>query len=418
MLGKAALLALFVCIISNSCKKEKDDNSKPTGELQLGVNVSLLVVENENRLKAADVNEFEVTVFNEDGTPYSVFERYTDLPSVLELEEGSYYVVANSKNLVAAAFENDYYEGISDLFTIVAGETVNTTVNCSLSNVMVTVTYTENTQTSFDDYTTTVSSSTGALNFTGSETRAGYFEVRPLHIEAVLNYEEGGTPQTLNLEGDILSPEAGKHYEIIVDVTRNSGNASINITADESFETETIVLNGENEIAEKPTTESLIITEIMYNPDAISDTDGEWIEIYNTTTSPIQLQNLIIRRESTGDSHTISESLIIGASDFMILARSIDAINGVDYVYGTSITLPNSTGDNIILLFNDGNNEIEISNVNYGNITVSVAGNSIQLDPGHYNATDADDASFWCSAVSSMANGDYGTPGLNNDYCQ
>ncbi|MFA5877960.1 MAG: VWA domain-containing protein [Candidatus Staskawiczbacteria bacterium] len=57
----------------------------------------------------------------------------------------------------------------------------------------------------------------------------------------------------------------------------------------------------------------IIINEIMQNPAAVSDANGEWFELYNTTQSDINLLNCIIG-DGGGDAHIIHSSFIVPAN--------------------------------------------------------------------------------------------------------
>jgi hypothetical protein len=84
------------------------------------------------------------------------------------------------------------------------------------------------------------------------------------------------------------------------------------------------------------TVADLLISEVMVNPGAVSDTRGEWFELYNPTTEEINLRNITIGDDG-GDSHKIETDLLILPGHFLTLARNGDTtLNGglsADYVY-------------------------------------------------------------------------------------
>lgn len=91
----------------------------------------------------------------------------------------------------------------------------------------------------------------------------------------------------------------------------------------------------------------IVITEIMVNPDAVSDANGEWIEIWNTTDHDLQLNGLIIK--DAGSNHhvlTSTEKLILPSKGYWVLAKSGETItNGgieTNYVY-QNFTLSNTS---------------------------------------------------------------------------
>jgi hypothetical protein len=160
-----------------------------------------------------------------------------------------------------------------------------------------------------------------------------------------------------------------------------------------------------------PTTNELIITEIMANPKAINDNSGEWIEVYNPGTSAVDMNGWKLM-DNGGDSHTISSSVVVQPQTYAVLTRDVAANNGgvtPDYTYGpgTDFQLGNS-GDEVILVDATGN---QVDVVIYNGSWVT-AGASVQL--ADLNA-DNNVASNWCQAGTSWTSGsDKGTPGAAN----
>jgi hypothetical protein len=164
----------------------------------------------------------------------------------------------------------------------------------------------------------------------------------------------------------------------------------------------------------------LLITEIMYDPAALSDTEGEWFEIYNNSDHTINLQNLILERDGT-NMHTITDSIELPPAAFFVFERTDLASAATNYyVYGSDILLPNTGG--ILSIYNEGT-ETEpgamIFTLNYGETDFpGGTGASISLDPNMTNAADAANGTSWCISTSVFSTGDSGTPGVANDSCQ
>lgn len=159
---------------------------------------------------------------------------------------------------------------------------------------------------------------------------------------------------------------------------------------------------------------ALIVTELIANPAAVSDTNGEWFEIYNTTSRSIDLFGLVFRDDDT-NSFTVDASVRVPAGGYAVLARNGSAgVNGgvsVDYVYpGSNFFIDNTGGDEIVI----ESAGVVIDRVAYGTPTEGAAWS---LDPRNFSATSNDLASSWCDAISSYGLGDRGTPGRPNDYC-
>ena len=99
------------------------------------------------------------------------------------------------------------------------------------------------------------------------------------------------------MTGNIPSPVPNRHYEIFVDASIDEGMASFQVIMDESAVAVEIININDGSVtppAGAVAYGEILITEIMANPTALSDTEGEWFEIYNNSDHVISLQNLII----------------------------------------------------------------------------------------------------------------------------
>ncbi|MFH1530428.1 MAG: lamin tail domain-containing protein [Pseudomonadota bacterium] len=165
----------------------------------------------------------------------------------------------------------------------------------------------------------------------------------------------------------------------------------------------------------------VIITEIMQNPDAVYDTLGEYIEVYNTRDYPIDINGWEIQDEGA-DYHMIDNGgpLWIGSGAYMVLALSDDPVqNGgfvADYQYASSILLGN--GSDEVILSSKGAVSDAVA-YDGGPDFPDPKGASMNLDPDAFNEVDNDDGANWCetSLASVMTSGDYGTPGEPNEQC-
>jgi hypothetical protein len=407
---------LAVALLCMSCNRKENSEEKPTGWLNLNVGISVVTHDVYNNLKAANPSDFQVIIYNSTGTEIRTFDRASDIPENIEIEEGEYYIVASSANNIPAAFENEYYYGRSENFQIQGGQTASVSLTCSLGNIMVTVVYEQTVIDDFDSCTTIISNSGGSLEFGLTETRAGYFDQGPLQIDTELEYIDGmGNPQSIHLSGRINQPEAGKHYEIHIDAGLNTGNASIVMNINDSIETELVMVHPGIGWGD------LLITEIMFNPSSLGDAEGEWFEVLNNSGESINMINLAIRRGSNNAFHVISSDLVLATGEYAVLGRTATATNNVDYVYGTSISLANAGEDIIINTY--GTNGIDgdiICSVDYGanGFNTGVNGSSLQLDSEITDATAALLGSNWCSSTLTYNTGDLGTPGTINSICQ
>ena len=164
-----------------------------------------------------------------------------------------------------------------------------------------------------------------------------------------------------------------------------------------------------------PSSGGLVITEIMANPDAVRDSDGEWFEVHNPGgEGPVNLAGWTIQ-DGERDQHRIAAELIVPAGGYVVLARNGDkAANGgvaADYVYGQF----NLTNEADVIELVDASGQV-VDRVSYTPALV-FAGASTSLSSNALDSVANDQPANWCRAVSAMPNGDYGTPGAANDPC-
>jgi Domain of unknown function (DUF4493)/Lamin Tail Domain len=416
-------LVIFLALLF-SCKKDDILSESAKGTLVIHIGLFISIDDEENALKSTVAGEeFLVTIFNSLGVQVMQFAHASEIPDEIEIEPGEYYVTAHSNNNLPAAFENPYYYGETPRFTISSGNLQAVTVNCQLANTIVTILYSDQVKNNFTDYATTVSTSAGSLVYQKDEIRAGYFQPLPLTISVALTWQkDDGSSVNKTLSGMISSPLARKKYEIHVDASSMEGSAAFQINVDESNDTPEIVYISDTDPSVPGILNAgdLLITEIMADPDALSDSEGEWFEIYNNTNHTVDLHHLVIRK-STDDQHIINSSILLPAHEFFVLARTDIAVSGSKYIYGTSISLTNTGASLSISNYgSDGSDGSVICSINYGAEefpNAASAGASLSLSPLHMNYTDVLSGNSWCLSTSEYSTGDLGTPGIQNDPC-
>jgi hypothetical protein len=157
----------------------------------------------------------------------------------------------------------------------------------------------------------------------------------------------------------------------------------------------------------------IVINEVMQDPVAVGDSQGEWFELYNETPHDIDINGWVIR-DDAANIHTIDNGgpLLVPARGYLVLGNNADiSTNGgyhCDYEY-SSFLLSNS--DDEIVIEQGG---IEIDRINYdgGPIWPDPSGASMAWlgPPGDNN-----DGSRWViEGVVSYGDGDWGTPGQKN----
>ena len=126
---------------------------------------------------------------------------------------------------------------------------------------------------------------------------------------------------------------------------------------------------------------SVIISEVMVNPDQITDTLGEWIELSNTLEQPIDLSGYTLG-DNSGGSFNFQSGTTLQAGEVLVVARSLHALQLVGvpvYPYYFNFAL-NNGGDLVTLRDNDG---ISLDTVAWGGLVPgwelkAAEGNSLQ----------------------------------------
>ncbi|MDH5491454.1 MAG: lamin tail domain-containing protein [Myxococcales bacterium] len=177
---------------------------------------------------------------------------------------------------------------------------------------------------------------------------------------------------------------------------------------------------------------TLLITELMPNPGAVTDGNGEFVEILNVSGGPLLLEGLEISDATlaaAGSVETFTRRLVVDPDATFVLAANDDpaANGGITAVGMFSFSLTNG-GDTISLLYGGA----PIHSITYPGAatdltntgTASVVNQSLQLD-AIYLADRAAGTPRWCLTPMDAAYGydvgatstDYGTPGAANVVC-
>jgi len=168
-----------------------------------------------------------------------------------------------------------------------------------------------------------------------------------------------------------------------------------------------------------PPSGQAVINEIMPDPSAVADANGEWFEVVNPTGSAIDINGWCISTTGT-ISHTISNGspLNVPAHGYLVLGNNSNSgTNGgvtVDYQY-SGITLGDTAGT--VVLENNfcGGGGTEVDRVDYSSATFPLSsGRSIEFC---YGSQDNNDGSYWLDAEQAWTGsaGDYGSPVSQND---
>ena len=220
-----------------------------------------------------DVSTFSLSVNSGDKTVLS-WDKFSDVPSVIGLDPGTYTIVAKSPGNKAVEWLQPKYQGSQEV-TVVPGEVENIVLTCILTNMKVTILTTEKFRNEMEDYTVTVNSDNGDgfLNFTKAiieEGRSGYFDPSPLTIDlnATRKQKEGVAMADINVihTYHIESGAAQDHHVITLDASE-TGYADLGsgITVDYTVNerNEDILIDGleENPVQDKPVLSSSTVAD-------------------------------------------------------------------------------------------------------------------------------------------------------------
>ena len=148
----------------------------------------------------------------------------------------------------------------------------------------------------------------------------------------------------------------------------------------------------------------IYLSEFLADPDAVNDAAGEWIELFNSDSAPVNLRGWRIADLGT-DGHTIRADLMIQPGQYLVLGRSAarDENGGVDVAYVYS-SLSLSNGDDELVLIAPG--EREVDRVIWGD-------GGLDTTKGASLERTGFDSAGWTTAWQSWPGsaGDFGSPG-------
>jgi hypothetical protein len=153
------------------------------------------------------------------------------------------------------------------------------------------------------------------------------------------------------------------------------------------------------------TTPRVLINEVMANPRATADERGEWFELSNLESSPIELRGWTIASENDAGS-VIDRSVVVPAKGLVVLARDADRrVNGgvsATYAYGPSVALGN--GADWLAIRTPGGHTVDSiawTSAVAGASRVRTDAESVVADVGGHG---------WATSTSRFGAGDLGTP--------
>lgn len=193
-----------------------------------------------------NVNEFRVEIADKSsGAVVNAYNRFADMPQIIELLSGTYTISVSSPAQLAAAFNQPIY-GASQDFTVKVGEVTSEKLVCTLQNVKVSFSLSEAFKRELSSYTISVSNGEGATNalyWTNVSTETedqyttknidnpGYFTVAPLTVRVDGKRSVDGSDAYHEIR--INDAKAKDHFIISLDA-KVTGSAGFGIEIDPS----------------------------------------------------------------------------------------------------------------------------------------------------------------------------------------
>lgn len=297
-------LALSAVMILSGCSKEGNFNNiggeYGTVSIKIASDGRFVTKSGEN----VDVNAFYVKIKQGETTVKS-YDRYSDMPNTIDIAPGSYTIEAGSAAAADAAWDQPVYYGTQQ-FDVKAGDVLSLSVTCSLSNMKVTVTCTDNFFNEMeDDFEIAITNGKGTLIYNKAKIEAGesgYFSVGTLTID--LTAKRKGTGDKIIDHRSISDGAAKDHFILNFDavLTGEIGLGANGITLDYTLNNreEHIIIPGEDETPVDPDPED------EYLPTITGDGIGTPITISQSGSKPEKVDINI----ATLNGKTISDILV------------------------------------------------------------------------------------------------------------
>jgi hypothetical protein len=226
-----------------------------------------------------------------------------------------------------------------------------------------------------------------------------------------------------DLDGELVGAVSADGSSAVFVESLSVGAHVVTLTAtdtdgEQGSDTVTVVIEAEVIEAEPG---DLTFSEMMVSPVVVADELGEWVELYNTSGSAIDLGGYSFRDDDS-DNFVLEGPLVVQPHDYVVVCAelALDVNGGVPCdgwffrnYKGEGVALANGE-DELVLTRPDG---LEIDWLHYDD-TWYDDGIGLGLDPSRLTAGENDDPSYWCNQTTVTAPmTEPGTPGFENDAC-
>lgn len=323
-------LAVILAAGTTSCEREKftydlgtETPSGKTGTLDLSTfkavpNNDTQVVEKTPVSRAVDTGDFTVQIYPAQGHD-TLSWKYREMPEIVTLNVGDYKLAVFSHKVQPAEWEHPYYYA-DKTFAIEEGRVTQLdTVVCTLQNIKVTVTYSEDLKSFMgNDCKVTVDIGSGSLDFSQTETRAGYFRsdsesnlLIATFTGTIDGYEEVNRIQVDNVKAgewrkihyDIKRPEPGSETggvtpSVTVDASCETIDHEGNVTVEEEIIPDPNPVDPDPGPGPTPTEAPQITSKTIQLGTPVTITEGMKVVVDITSSDPAGLTGLTVDIDS------------------------------------------------------------------------------------------------------------------------
>jgi hypothetical protein len=240
-----------------------------------------------------------------------------------------------------------------------------------------------------------------------------------------------------DLDGDLGGAISGGGQSALITDALSIGTHVVTLSAtdaDGEVGSDTVTVIIEDATPTPPEPGDLIFSEVMVDPNVVADEDGEWVELYNTSGSTLDLAGYSFHDDGT-DWWVFDSSVLVAPHDYVVICANPDSgENGgipcdawfYRFPNGDEPTGGTGHGSGVAIANNDdeltltGPDGVDIDRFDYDDTDSDPieAAMSFGLDPNKLDGTLNDDVANWCVQTTLLSGaGEPGTPGQANDPC-
>lgn len=254
----AVLVAL--CATLAACEEQWDPNLllQENGTIDLSsltIDVDGEVTELSRSTDAIDVKTFTVAIL--DANTGAATNQWTvaGMPEVVTLPVGNYIIDVENAPLQAAAWDAPWYHGTSKVAVVKDEVAYPATLTCRLSNVLVSVNYSDALRQVLDPNAQVVVSvnPTAPLTYTLDETRTGYFALPEGASTLVAEFSGKVNGREVTLRKSFGDIAVAQHHTITFSLKSGQLDPSIIIDADITYDDVDIDIPGNEDPITPPT---------------------------------------------------------------------------------------------------------------------------------------------------------------------